>query len=129
MLSRKVQEILDLIIPGGRTAKRSLPAGMKLVVGGGAHLEPDTVRFVKSLTEPAKSDLVKSHLAARRMAAPTVAPAGSPRTTAGISDADIKVLEQQVTDEQLTPVKATVRFAETYDVISRNMGRRMSATE
>jgi hypothetical protein len=46
-----------------------------------------------------------------------------------LSDPDLKVLEQQVTDEQLTPAKATVRFAETYDVINRNMGRRMSATE
>jgi hypothetical protein len=144
MLNRRTQELLERI-----TGNPAIGKGKKLVIGDGApHLEADTIAFIKSATATLSSELVKSHLGGRRLAtiqkraamtpitademqgaAPTVAPASSPRTTPGLSDPDLKVLEQQVTDEQLTPAKATVRFAETYDVINRNMGRRMSATE
>jgi hypothetical protein len=65
MLSKRAKELVDLLTGKLPTVCK----GEKLTMGadGGWRLEPDTVRFVKSLTSPARSDLVKSHLAGRQI--------------------------------------------------------------
>jgi hypothetical protein len=138
MLSEKAQKILERI-----TGKLSVGKGKKLVIGDGApHLEADTIAFVKSLTEAVKSDLTKSILAGRRIAtakrAPMVpidplAPAKPTPTTptAGLSDADLRVLEQEITagSPALAPAEATKLFMQSYRVIAANGGRRLTAED
>jgi hypothetical protein len=156
MLSRRTQELLERI-----TGNPAIGKGKKLVIGDGApHLEADTVRFVKSLTTSAQSDLVKSHLAGAHIApigghvafargfaklakraamvpitteemlgaTPTVAPIGSPRSEAGLSDADLRVLEQEITSGNpgIAPAQAAKLFMETYRVIAANPARRLT---
>ena len=159
MLSKRVKELLDLVTLG----KPGIGKGKKLVIGDGEpRLEADTVAFVKSLTTPAQSDLVKSHLAGRRVATatslfsrasdivarvskravqfpisesemqggtPTVG--AKPRTEPGLSDADLRVLEQEITtgNPALAPAMASKLFLESYRVIAANGGRRISVGE
>ena len=149
MLSKRTQELLDMIVPSKKAP--AVGKGTKLVIGdGAARLEADTIAFVKSLTAPAKSELVKSHLGGRRVATiakraamtaitademqggtPRVAPTGKPRSEPGLSDEDIKVLEQEITTgwPALAPAQATKLFLESYAVISAHGGRRISAGE
>jgi hypothetical protein len=112
-------------------------------------LKEGTIAFIKNVTNPT-SELVKSHLAGRRMATitkraamtpisademqgatPQVAPWGKPRTEPGLSDADLKVLEQEITtgSPALAPAQATKLFLESYAVISAHGGRRISVGE
>lgn len=145
MLSKRTRELLDLIVPG----KRALPAvgkGEKLTQGadGTWRLEPDTVAFIKSLTAPT-SDLVKSISGGRRVTAvlkrapqiplteaelqggtPTVG--AKPRTEDGLSDQDLRILEQEITsgNPAIMPAQASKLFMQSYQVIAANGGRRLT---
>jgi hypothetical protein len=138
MLSRRTQELLERI-----TGNPAIGKGKKLVIGDGApHLEADTVAFIKSLTEPVKSDLVKSHLAGRRMAsvtkraaifgvdphelAPSVGKLPGDRTTPGLGDPGTDTARFLV---GLTPAEITRLVVEQYATIRENMGRRISVGE
>jgi len=147
----------------GKTAPLStIDKGQKLTQGadGTWRLEADTIAFVKSLTAPAKSDLVKSHLAGAHVArvgghadlqrgfaklekraamvpisademqgaTPRVAPIGSPRSEPGLSDGDLRVLEQEITtgNPALAPAQAAKLFLQSYRVIAANPARRLT---
>ena len=52
-----------------------------------------------------------------------------PRTEPGLSDADIQILEGDITTEALTPAEAAKRFLAAMKIIRENMGRRIAAKE
>lgn len=58
-------------------------------------------------------------------ATPRVAPIGSPRSELGLSDADLRALEDAITTEALTPAEATKRFLAAMKIIRANMGQRV----
>jgi hypothetical protein len=174
-LSKQAHELLDAIL--GKTANRSIPspgAGQKLTqtAKGTWELVPDIRRFekslslkattfIKSMVEPAKSELVKSHLGGRQIAtitnhfaiasdlagkiqkrapqtlltetellgATSLTVPAKPRSESGLSDADIQILEQEITsgNPALAPQEATKLFLQSYRVIAQNMGRRLTA--
>ncbi len=125
-------------------------------------LSEGAMKLCKSMVEPAKSDLVKSHLAGRRIttiknhfavasdlagkiqhrkrapqtlltetellgATSLTVPAKTP-TEDGLSDDDLRVLEQEITsgNPALAPAEASRLFADSYRVIARNPRRRLT---
>jgi len=160
MLSKRAKELVDLLT--GRKIAPAVGKGQRLIISDGpARLEADTIAFVKSMTAPAKSDLVKSHLAGAHVArvgghadlqrgfatlskraphvaiteaemqagaTPRVAPIGKPRSEPGLSDEDIKVLEQEITTgwPALAPAQASKLFLQSFRVITANPSRRLT---
>jgi hypothetical protein len=92
-------------------------------VGGSADLD----RGFKKLAKRAPHVPITE--AEMQGATPRVAPIGKPRSEPGLSDADLRALEDATTTEALTPAEAAVRFLVAMKIIRENMGRRITAEE
>ncbi|MGO8916415.1 MAG: hypothetical protein ACLQJR_10950, partial [Stellaceae bacterium] len=120
--------------------------GQKLVMGsdGRWSLEPDLERFQKGSRG---LDLVRTHLAGRHLmkraadltpitpeemlgGTPQVAPFGRPRTSPGLSDADVQTLEQEVVAPLTIDQQSRMRdlATNTYRIVAANPGRRLSTS-
>ncbi len=151
MLNPKAREIIALIKRGANVPQLVLERPIHNV-----QLKESTVAFVKGITNPpevtprgiahvktvknlfaAASDIVgKIQKRAMQQAlteeeiqgfiVPTVG--AKLRTEDGLSDADLRVLEQEITsgNPAIAPGQASKLFAESYAVISANPGRRIT---
>ena len=155
MLSKRTRELLDLIVPskipvgkklvigdgaarleadtlkfiksmlGPTTAAAALTARGAVVhvskVGGHVDLK----RGFEKLAKRAPQTLIT----ADEMQGATPVVPRVPRTEPGLSDADIQILEGDITTEALTPAEAAKRFLAAMKIIRENMGRRIAAKE
>lgn len=88
-------------------------------VGGSADLDRGFEKLTKRAPHvPISANEVQG-------AAPQVAPWGKPRSELGLSDADLRALEDAITTEALTPAEATKRFLAAMKIIRANMGQRV----
>ena len=156
MLSKRTRELLDLIVPskipvgkklvigdgaarleadtlkfiksmlGPTTAAAALTARGAVVrvskVGGHVDLK----RGFEKLAKRAPHTLITPE--EMQGGTPRIAPTGKPRSEPGLSDEDIKVLEQEITTgwPALAPAQASKLFLQSFRVITANPSRRLT---
>jgi len=91
-------------------------------VGGSADLD----RGFEKLAKRAPQTLITPEEMQSGM--PRVAPTGKPRSEPGLSDGDLRVLEQEITtgNPALAPAQAAKLFLQSYRVIAANPARRLT---